>query len=89
MDHFDFRVGGRIFATFGYPDQDSAVVKLTPDEQKQFVRSNREVFKPVKGVWGRQGHTNIYLLAAKIETVREALTAACYNTAPKRLLRNR
>lgn len=88
MRHPDFRVGGRIFATLGYPDEDSAVVKLTREVQKEFVRNNAGVFKPVKGAWGRQGSTNIYLLAAKVEIVHKALTAAWHNTAPKRLLRN-
>src|SRR5215510_6729972 len=82
MRHPDFRVSGKIFATLGYPNKDSAVVKLRPDTQKEFVRSNPDVFKPVKGAWGRQGSTNIYLLAATIDIVREALTAAWRNTAP-------
>jgi hypothetical protein len=89
MRHPDFRVGGKIFGTLGYPDENSAVVKLRPDEQEEFVRSNSEVFRPVKGAWGRQGQTTIYLPGAKIEIVREALTAAWCNTAPKRLLGNR
>ena len=89
MRHPDFRVGGRIFATLGYPDQDWAMVKLTPDEQKEFVRSNPTIFKSVKGAWGRQGSTNIYLPAAKIGIARKALTAAWRNTAPKRLLTSR
>jgi len=87
MHHPDFRVGGKIFATLGYPDENSAVVKLRPGEQKEFVRNNSEVFRPVKGAWGRQGHTTIHLPAAKIEVAREALTAAWRNTAPKRLLK--
>src|SRR5690348_14543036 len=89
MHHPDFRVGGKIFATLGYPDDNSAVVKLRPDEQKEFIRKHSEAFRPVKGGWGRQGHTNVYLPAANIEIVREALTAAWRNTAPKRLLGNR
>ena len=89
MHHPDFRVGGRIFATLGYPDENSAMVKLSPDEQKEFVRSSPGVFTPVKGAWGRQGATNIYLPAATINIVREALTAAWRNTAPKRLSKNR
>jgi predicted DNA-binding protein (MmcQ/YjbR family) len=40
MDHPDFRVRGKIFATLGYPDKDSGVLKLTPDEQRDFVRSD-------------------------------------------------
>src|SRR3982751_2261038 len=89
MGHPDFRVGRKIFATLGYPDANSAVVKLTPDEQKEFVRSNPDVFKAVKGAWGRQGGTNIHLPAARIDVVRDALAAAWRNTAPKRLSGNR
>jgi hypothetical protein len=88
MRHPDFRVGGRIFATLGYPDEDWATVKLKPVEQKEFVRTSPGVFKAVKGAWGRQGSTNIHLPAARIDIVREALTAAWRNTAPKRLLKN-
>ena len=88
MHHPDFRVGGRIFATLGYPNKDSAVVKLTPVEQKEFVRSDPGVFKSVKGAWGRQGSTNIDLPAANTAIVREALAAAWRNTAPKRLLKH-
>jgi hypothetical protein len=89
MRHPDFRVGGRIFATLGSPDEDSAMVKLSADEQKEFVRSNPDVFQPAKGAWGRQGSTIVYLPAANINIVREALTAAWRNTAPKRLSKNR
>ena len=89
MHHPDFRVGGKIFATLGYPNKYSATVKLTREEQKEFVRSDPGVFKLVKGAWGRQGSTNVYLPAAKIGIVREALAAAWHNTAPKRLSRNR
>ncbi|MEY2555479.1 MAG: hypothetical protein QOF93_623 [Verrucomicrobiota bacterium] len=85
MDHPDFRVRGKIFATLGYPDKDSGVVKLTPDEQRDFVRSDPNVFHPVKGAWGRRGNTSVHLPAAKIENVREAIGAAWRNTAPKRL----
>ena len=87
MHHPDFRVGGKIFATLGYPNKDWAVVKLTPEEQKRFRQDNPKVFEPVKGAWGRRGNTNIYLPAAKIDIVREALAMAWRNTAPKRLLK--
>ena len=87
MKHSDFRVNGRIFATLGYPEKTSAVVKLTRAEQKQLVRSEPEVFKPAIGAWGRRGYTRVHLSAAKIDTVREALIAAWRNTAPKRLAR--
>jgi hypothetical protein len=89
MHHPDFRVGGKIFATLGYPNDGSAMVKLSPDEQKEFVRTSPAVFTPAKGAWGRQGSTIINLPAATIDIVREALTAAWRKTAPKRLSKNR
>src|SRR6266480_3536003 len=89
MRHPDFRVGGRIFATLGYPDEHAAMVKLPPEEQNEFVRTSPSVFQPAKGVWGRQGSTIVYLPAAPINIMREALTAAWRNTAPKRLSKNR
>ena len=84
MSHPDFRVGGKIFATLGYPDKDWAMVKLTPAEQKDFVHSAPEVFRIVKGAWGRQGATNVRLARANIDQVREALALAWRNAAPKR-----
>jgi len=89
MHHPDFRVGGRIFATLEYPNENSAMVKLSPDEQKEFVRSSPGVFTTAKGAWGRQGSTIVHLPAATIDIVREALTAAWRNTAPERLLKSR
>src|SRR5436190_13655312 len=52
MHHPDFRVAGKIFATLGYPNENSATVKLSPDEQKEFVRSCSGVFTTAKGAWG-------------------------------------
>jgi hypothetical protein len=88
MRHPDFRVGGRIFATLGYPDEHAAMVKLSPEEQNEFVRTSPGVFTRVKGAWGRQGSTIVDLPAPTIDIVREALTAAWRNTAPKRLSKN-
>ena len=89
MRHPDFRAGGKIFATLGYPDENSAMVKLSADDQKEFVRTSPGVFTPVKGAWGRQGATTVYLPAATTRIVRDALTAAWSKAAPKRLSKNR
>ena len=79
MHHPDFRVGGKIFATMGYPSDEWAVVKLTPGEQRQFVRADAETFRAVKGVWGRRGNTNIYLPSASVAVVKKAVAAAHRN----------
>lgn len=85
MDHPDFRVGGKIFATLGYFDRGWGMVKLMPDQQETFVRSEPKVFVPAKGYWGRKGSTCVHLKSAKKATLRKALLAAWQNTAPRRL----
>ena len=87
MGHPDFRVGGKIFATLGYPGKRWAMVRLTPDQQDLLVRGEPDVFAPIKGTWGRRGATNVRLESAKKASVRRALVAAWRNTAPKRLIR--
>ncbi len=89
MSHPDFRVNDRIFATLGYPDEEWGMIKLTPEEQGNFIRADPDVFRPAKGGWGRRGNTNVYLSAAKIDKVREALDVAWRNAAPKRLIRRK
>jgi hypothetical protein len=86
MGHPDFRVGGKIFATLGYPDTSWAMVKLAPIEQEMFVKAEPKVFAPVKGGWGRKGATNVVLKSAKKESVRRALAAAWSMTAHKKLV---
>ena len=88
MGHPDFRVAGKIFATLFSPDGDEqqGMVKLTPQQQTQFVRDKPDVFEPVKGGWGRKGCTQVRLAAADRVTVRSALLTAWLNTAPKRLI---
>jgi hypothetical protein len=85
MNHPDFRVGGKIFATLGYPKMGVGMVKLFPDQQQEFVRAEPKVFSPVNGLWGRRGATYVHLKAAKKRSVQRALAAAWRNTAPKRL----
>ena len=89
MGHADFRVGGRIFATLGYPSDRFAVVMLTPQDQDLVVRDHPRAFAPVKGKWGASGSTTVTLdsLDAKSgAAVAAALEAAWRKRAPKRLL---
>lgn len=76
MDHPDFRLGGKIFASLGYPDGHWGMLKLTPEQQAEFVGKAPTIFQPVKGAWGRQGSTNVHLPSARVAPVREALTVA-------------
>ena len=83
MNHPDFRVAGKIFASLGVPDESWGMVKLTLEQQRTFIEKAPEVFKPSSGAWGRQGYTNVYLPAAKATIVRAALDAAAKNVAPR------
>jgi len=89
MDHPDFRVGGKIFATLGYPDEHWAMVKLKPQQQKALTAAHPEAFIPVKGAWGRQGCTNVRLRAATKPLADSVLRLAWQNIAPKNLLSGR
>ena len=87
MDHPDFRVRGKIFATLGYPDSGRAMVKLMHEEQEALTRARPEVFATVPGGWGRRGATYVTLANADAATAYDALLMAWRNTAPKRLLK--
>ena len=82
--HPDFRAGGKVFATLGYPDDRHAMVKLTPDHQRMLVNAEPMMFVPVKGGWGRRGATNDRLAAADVKTARSALTMAIGNVTQKK-----
>lgn len=84
MDHPDFRVGGRIFATLGYPDKNFGMVKLFPDQQAEWLRTDPKAFAPAAGAWGKKGATVVNLKAAKKTRVREALAMAWENVSAKK-----
>jgi hypothetical protein len=81
--HADFRVGKRIFATLGYPDENWGMVKLTPEQQSVLVEAEPEIFRPVPGGWGKNGSTNVRLAKADQKTLQSALKMAWQNIAPK------
>ncbi len=85
MGHPDFRVGGKIFATLGYPDDAFGVVMLPPEDQAYFVNAHGASFAPAKGGWGKGGSTVVTLAKAETRVVRAALEVAWRRRAPKRL----
>ena len=86
MNHPDFRVRGKIFATIPSVAKDEGMVKLTPDQQKQFAQEYPKVFSPVPGGWGVRGATLVTLAPATKEIVNRAMRCAWRNAAPKRLI---
>ena len=76
MNHPDFRVANRIFATLGYPDATWGMVKLPPEEQQRLIEAMPEAFAPAAGAWGRQGSTLVRLAKAKPQVMSHALEMA-------------
>jgi hypothetical protein len=83
MNHPDFRANDRIFASI-MPGEKRGTVKLTPEEQRAFMRQARSVFSPAAGAWGRQGWTHVEFVSADTASVRGALTLAWQSVAEKR-----
>lgn len=82
MGHPDFRTNGRIFATL-HADGAAGMVKLTPEQQRAFVRNYPSAFKPESGAWGLQGCTAVKLDAVDEDVLGEAVTLACQNAVTK------
>jgi hypothetical protein len=85
MSHPDFRVGGKIFATLGYPDKNHGVVVLSPAEQARLVQKHPKAFSQAKGEWGKRGCTPVLLAAVDKVTMESALKSAWRDKAPKNL----
>lgn len=86
MGHADFRVGGKIFATLGAPDEAWGMAALMPEQQEDFMTLAPGAFKPAAGAWGRGGSTLVQLEAVTETLLEAALAAAWRKRAPKRLL---
>lgn len=84
MGHPDFRAAnGKIFSSL-VEDETVATVKLTADQQADFLRDAPTVFEPAAGAWGRGGWTMINLRGADSEMVGEAVTLAWQNVSTQK-----
>jgi hypothetical protein len=73
MNHPDFRVGGKIFATLGSPDEAHGMVQLMPEQQELAMEAEPEAFRPASGAWGRGGSTLVRLDAVSDGWLERAL----------------
>ena len=87
MNHPDFRVNGRIFATL-HGDMKFGMVALTPEQQAEFMHRDK-AFAPESGAWGRHGSTRVTLADVDEEILGEALTLARRNALAKPAPRRR
>ncbi len=76
MGAADFRVGGRIFATLASVAEGYGNLMLTPEQQAEFVAEAPDLFRPVRGGWGRNGALHIRLAEASEDALTGALNTA-------------
>lgn len=76
MGAADFRVDGRIFATLASEKQGFGNIKLTPEQQADFVSEMPDMFLPVNGGWGRMGMTHVRLDKVSEDVLTGALETA-------------
>jgi hypothetical protein len=84
MGHADFRVGGKIFATLGSPDESWGMASLMPEQQEDFMTLAPDAFKPAAGAWGRGGSTLVRLEKVPEDLLEAALAAAWRRRAGKK-----
>ena len=79
MNHPDFRLNNRIFATLSGQEKGCGVLKLTLEQQQAFLTDQPNIFSPVQGGWGRMGMTYIHLKQADESIISGALKVAYEN----------
>lgn len=87
MGHPDFRVGGRIFATLGSPNEYWGMAALMPEQQDDFMELAPNAFKPAAGAWGRGGSTLVRLDAVTDDLLETVLAAAWRKRDPAKVQR--
>ena len=85
MGHPDFRVGGKIFATLGAPNDRFGMVALLPEQQELAIEAEPEAFKLAAGAWGRGGSTSVDLARVSDEWLERTLRWAWEKRAPAKL----
>lgn len=83
MGHPDFRISNKIFASL-HAGLESGMVKLTAEQQQEFIGSDPKSFSPEAGAWGRAGCTRVDLASVTEDQLGEALTLAWKNIAAKK-----
>src|SRR5262249_26020811 len=71
-----FRVGGRKFASLASQAEGYGNLMLTLEDQAAFVDEAPKIFLPIRGGWGRMGHTHVRLAAASEDVLVGALRTA-------------
>jgi len=87
MNHPDFRVGGKIFATLGSPDGRHGMVGLLPEQQELAIEAEPDAFRPAAGAWGRGGSTLVVLDKVSRDWLERSIEWAWRKRAPAKAKR--
>jgi hypothetical protein len=78
MDHPDFRIMTKIFATLSKGEVEG-VVMLNPEQQAEFMKAHPKSFTPASGAWGAKGSTRVHLADTTPAIAKRAIAAAYAN----------
>jgi hypothetical protein len=84
----DFRINDRIFATLAYRTKGLGTLKITPQQQAEFLADAPEHFTPAPGGWGRMGMTLVRLDAPE-NVIAGALSTAFHNVLSQQTAKKR
>lgn len=84
MQHPDFRVKGKVFATLA-PGGEWGVLKLTLQRQTGLIREQPELFEPCAGAWGARGYTKVRLASARPALIAPLMRESWRLVAPAKL----
>jgi len=84
----DFRINDKIFATLAYGARGLGTLKITPEQQAEFLADAPEHFTPAPGGWGRMGMTLVRLDAPE-SVLAGALSTAFHNVLSKQTARKK
>lgn len=84
----DFRLHDRIFATLAYAVKGLATLKLTPEQQADWIGEAPQYFELAAGGWGRMGMT-LVRLDAPLEVIEGALQVSYNNVLNKQQAKKR
>ncbi len=82
MGAADFRINDKIFATLAYAARGLGTLKITPEQQAEFLADAPEHFTPAPGGWGRMGMTLVRLDAPQ-NVLAGGLSTAFHNVLSK------
>lgn len=85
-DHFgsdSYSANKRMFLTL-WSSKMQGSLRLSPEDQREFLASDADAFSEIDNAWGKQGWTTVHLEFIKPDEFKKALQAAWKYSAVKK-----